>query len=82
MSRPGSLCEEAPMDRIKLKIDGMSCGHCVSAVDKALKGVNGVEVEQVAVGSATVSYDPAKTSTDRIAQAIADEGYTVAGTSR
>ena len=70
------------MDRIKLKIDGMSCGHCVSAVDKALKGVNGVQVEQVAIGSATVSYDPATTSTDRIAQAIADEGYTVAGTSR
>jgi len=70
------------MDRIKLKIDGMSCGHCVSAVDKALKGVNGVQVEQVAVGSATVSYDPATTSADRITKAIEDEGYTVAGTAR
>ena len=70
------------MDRIKLKIDGMSCGHCVSAVDKALKGVNGVQVEQVAVGSATVSYDPAITSTDKITQAIEDEGYTVAGSAR
>ena len=70
------------MDRIKLKIDGMTCGHCVSAVDRALKGVNGVQVEQVAVGSATVSYDPATTSTDKITQAIEDEGYTVAGTAR
>jgi len=70
------------MDRIKLKIDGMSCGHCVRTVDKALKGMNGVQVEQVAVGSATVSYDPAATSTDEIARVIADEGYTVAGTSR
>ena len=70
------------MNRIKLKIDGMSCGHCVSAVDKALKGVNGVQVEQVAVGSATVSYDPATTSADRITKAIEDEGYTVAGTAR
>ena len=70
------------MDRIKLKIDGMSCGHCVSAVDKALKGVDGVQVEQVAVGSATVSYDPATTSTDKITEAIGDAGYTVAGTSR
>ena len=70
------------MDRIKLKIDGMSCGHCVSAVDKALKGVDGVQVEQVAVGSATVSYDPVATSTDKITRAIEDEGYTVAGTSR
>jgi copper chaperone len=70
------------MDRIKLKIDGMSCGHCVSAVDKALKAVDGVQVEQVAIGSATVSYDPATTSTEQITQAIEDEGYTVAGTAR
>ena len=70
------------MDRVKLTIQGMSCGHCVSAVDKALKRMDGVQVEQVAIGSATVSYDPAATSTDKIARAIEDEGYTVAGTVR
>ena len=70
------------MDRVKLTITGMSCGHCVSAVDKALKRMEGVEVEQVAIGSATVSYDPATTSTDRITKAIENEGYTVAGTAR
>ena len=70
------------MDRVKLTITGMSCGHCVSAVDKALKRMEGVEVEQVAIGSATVSYDPATTSTDKITKAIEDEGYTVAGTAR
>jgi len=70
------------MDRIKLKIDGMSCGHCVNAVDKALKAVDGVQVEQVAIGSATVSYDPAATATEKITRAIEDEGYTVAGAAR
>ena len=70
------------MDRIKLKIDGMSCGHCVNAVDKALKSVDGVQVEQVAIGSAMVSYDPAATTADKITRAIEDEGYTVAGTTR
>ena len=70
------------MDRVKLTITGMSCGHCVSAVDKALKRMDGVQVEQVAIGSATVSYDPATTSTDKITKAIEDEGYTVAGTAR
>lgn len=70
------------MDRVKLTIQGMSCGHCVSAVDKALKRMDGVQVEQVAIGSATVSYDPAATSTDKITKAIEDEGYTVAGTTR
>ena len=70
------------MDRIKLKIDGMSCGHCINAVDKALKSVDGVQVEQVAIGSATVSYDPTATSAEKITRAIEDEGYTVAGTAR
>jgi copper chaperone len=70
------------MDRIKLKIDGMSCGHCVSAVDKALKGLDGVKVEQVAIGTATVSYDPGATSPEQITQAVEDEGYTVAEAAR
>ena len=58
----------------------MSCGHCVSAVDKALKKVEGVKVENVAIGSATVSYDPSAVSEQRIADAVADEGYSVVAT--
>jgi copper chaperone CopZ len=74
--------EEGTMDRITMKIDGMSCGHCVGAVASALKSVEGVDVERVEIGSATLAYDPAATSTDRIAQAIEDEGYQVLDTVR
>lgn len=70
------------MDRITMTIGGMSCGHCVSAVKGALAGVEGVQVEQVAVGRAVVSFDPASTSAERIAQAVADEGYAVVATER
>ena len=70
------------MERMTLKIDGMSCGHCVSAVTNALRGLEGVQVEQVTVGAATVAYDPATTSADRIAEAIEDEGYAVTATAR
>lgn len=70
------------MERVTMKIEGMSCGHCVGQVTKALKGVDGVSVEQVNVGTATVSFDPAATSERRITQAIVDEGYAVAGTTR
>ncbi len=70
------------MERIKLKIDGMTCGHCVSAVDKALKRVDGVTVEQVGVGSAVLSFDAATTSTDVITQAVEDEGYSVVEATR
>ncbi|MFL5562707.1 MAG: cation transporter [Gemmatimonadaceae bacterium] len=70
------------MDRMTMKIDGMSCGHCVAAVDKALQKLDGVKVEGVAIGKATVSYDPSKVSEDAIADAVADEGYAVVETTR
>ena len=28
---------------VKLKVDGMSCGHCVKSVTEALQGVSGVD---------------------------------------
>ena len=68
------------MERITLKIDGMTCGHCVGAVTKALKSMDGVNLEQVSVGSATVAYDPAVTSEARITEAVEDQGYAVAAT--
>ena len=70
------------MDRITMKIDGMSCGHCVSAVDKALKNLDGVKVESVGIGNATVSYDPSAVSAEQIADAVTDEGYAVLETTR
>ena len=70
------------MERITLKIDGMTCGHCVGAVTRALKGMQGVNLEQASIGSATVSYDPAVTSEARISETIADEGYSVAAATR
>ena len=65
------------MERVTMSINGMTCGHCVRSVDSALKGLAGVTVEQVKVGEATVSFDPAAVSSARIRQAIESEGYGV-----
>ena len=70
------------MEKVKLGIEGMSCGHCVAAVKRALEGVEGVRVENVAVGEATVEYDASKASADAIRNAVEDEGYTVVSTGR
>ena len=64
------------MERLNLTIDGMSCGHCLNAVRGALDRVAGVKVERVTIGSAAVSYDPAKTSVEQIVDAVNEEGYT------
>ena len=66
------------MNRTTLKIDGMSCGHCVTSVKRALEGLDGVTVESVAVGRATVEYDPAVASTDRIVEVVSNAGYPTA----
>ena len=63
------------MSRLTLEISGMSCGHCVAAVDKSLRSLDGVTVESVQIGRATVEYDPARTSPDAVIGAIDDAGY-------
>ncbi|MEP7361344.1 MAG: heavy-metal-associated domain-containing protein [Chloroflexota bacterium] len=56
-------------------ISGMSCGGCVSSVRKALGAVPGAHVDDVTVGSATVSYDASRTNPAAISQAVRDAGY-------
>ena len=64
------------MESLHLTVEGMTCDHCVRAVDGRLRKTPGVEVERVAVGAVDLRFDPASTSVDEIAEAIADEGYT------
>jgi copper chaperone len=61
-----------------LKIDGMTCGHCVQAVTKALKGTNGVNDAQVDLraGRAQVEYEEGRTNPGDLAAVVTDEGYT------
>lgn len=59
---------------VELRIEGMSCQHCVRAVKEALTGVDGVRVAEVAVGSARVECDE-NVSRDALAVAIADAGF-------
>lgn len=65
------------MAELNVTITGMSCGHCVKAVEKALDQVSGVQSRSVQVGSARITFDPAQASHDRILDAIREEGYQV-----
>lgn len=62
-----------------LSIEGMSCGHCIAAVERALLAVKGVTKAKATLnpGQAVVVYD--STATDRVAlvRAVEDAGYTV-----
>lgn len=65
------------MERTSLSIDGMSCGHCVAHVRKALAALPGVHVDDVAIGSATIHYDAGAATPEDIAKAVSSAGYTV-----
>lgn len=63
------------MEKATLKVGGMSCGHCVKAVQQALATVDGATAEQVAIGSATVVFDPARTNIGALIEAVSEAGY-------
>jgi copper chaperone CopZ len=65
------------MRELTLTIAGMSCDHCVRAVRQALESLPSVRVDAVDIGSASVAFDPDRVSADRLAAAVADEGYRV-----
>jgi copper chaperone CopZ len=56
----------------KLKVTGMTCGGCESAVKLAARRVDGVKTVTASAksGTAVVSYDSSKTSPEAIAKAI------------
>ena len=63
------------MRTITLHITGMSCGHCMHAVNEALTSKPGVQLESVRMGRAVVSYDEQITDPGKIERLIADAGY-------
>ncbi|MDR1826788.1 MAG: copper chaperone CopZ [Methylobacteriaceae bacterium] len=68
------------MEKTVLKVNGMSCEHCVKAVTKAvgaLAGVGSVAVD-LAGGTVTVEHDPAQAPLDAIKAEIEDQGYELA----
>ena len=61
-----------------LKVDGMTCQHCVRAVTEALESQDGVTRAQVDLqaGRARVEYDEGRVTPGQLANAVIDEGYT------
>ena len=63
------------MRQATLHIEGMSCGHCLNAVNRALSAVPGVTIDAVRIGRADVSYDDTTTTVSDLETAVAEAGY-------
>jgi copper chaperone len=61
---------------LTLKVSGMTCGHCVSAVTRVVRAVPSVEdvAVDLARGEVTVRGNPDERA---VRQAIVEEGYEV-----
>ncbi len=68
------------MTRATLKIDGMSCKHCVMAVREELLKLEarGLILDDVQIGSAKVQYDEKLVSRADIDHAVKEAGYSIA----
>jgi copper chaperone len=69
-----------PETTLTVDIGGMSCGHCQKAVRNALETLDGVQIDEVAIGRASVRFDSAQLQSATIAEAIRDAGYTIVAT--
>lgn len=64
---------------LTMKIEGMACGHCKAAVEKALNAIDGVKAE-VNLEAKTASVDaPADMDKEVLKKAVEDAGYEVVG---
>ncbi|SIS58332.1 copper chaperone CopZ [Salimicrobium flavidum] len=62
-----------------LNVQGMTCGHCESAVKGALGDLDGVKDVQVSLdsGKVDVTYEEGKVTDEQMKEAVEDQGYDV-----
>nr|WP_048128899.1 MULTISPECIES: copper ion binding protein [unclassified Methanosarcina] len=65
------------MTKETIKVEGMSCGHCVMRVKKAIEGLEGVKKVDVSLENkqAVVEFDEGKTDVKKIKAVVQENGY-------
>lgn len=65
------------MKNVILQVEGMSCQHCVNAVEGALKEIGASGTVDLPNKQVTVSFDENTTTMKTIKEAIEEQGYDV-----
>ncbi|QCJ42425.1 copper chaperone CopZ [Bacillus sp. S3] len=67
------------MENVTLDVSGMSCGHCVKAVEGSVGKLEGVKKVAVKLdqGQVDVEFDAKVVSLSTIKETIDDQGYDV-----
>ena len=67
------------MEKVTLNVEGMSCGHCVKAVEGSVGALNGVSTVKVDLENkkVDVEFNKDEVTLDTIKETIDDQGYEV-----
>ncbi|CAH8770101.1 copper ion binding protein [Paenibacillus dendritiformis] len=65
------------MTEVTWKVEGMTCGHCKQAVEKAVQEAGGEAKVDLGSKQVKITYDNAKVQPEKIREAIEDQGYDV-----
>lgn len=67
------------MENVTLNVKGMSCGHCVKAIENSVGALDGVEQVSVSLeaGKVDIRFNYEKVSLNQIKETIDDQGYDV-----
>lgn len=67
------------MEKVTLQVEGMSCGHCVKAVEGSVGKLDGVSSVKVDLEnkSVDVEFNADVVTLDSIKETIDDQGYDV-----
>ena len=71
------MSKASNLEKINLKLRGMSCASCASSIELAIRNVSGVESCNVNFGTeqAAIAYNPRRTSIADIQDAVEEAGY-------
>ncbi len=76
---PEAFARQDCVEKLQLKIGGMSCSFCVASIEKAMGRMDGVHRVSVNLAheEALIEYEPAKVAPDRFKEILLELGYTV-----
>lgn len=65
------------MATLKLRVSGMTCGHCQAKVEQALKHASGVysAVVDLQAGEAEIDFNDDAATTEQLIAAVQQAGY-------
>jgi copper chaperone len=65
------------MKTIILNVSGMSCGHCINAIQTAIQQTGGLAKVDLPNNVVSLTFDETKVSIETLKQIIESKGYSI-----